>query len=206
MTFSQMEARIAAQYAVDTETEPAEPRWLKFRHVLFDVDGLVHRVTSARELGAQVHDEVMLEIHPWTGCGIPLHALAEEAKDDPTHVGFRDESTALTCMACASGLPGMGDVYRQVQKQLLFGAAYGASPATIMQSVGRMSGKSNFLRQLTKYQQFAKQLVAPYAKQDTKNALELGNAIHQALQRPLFPRKRRFSSRFMRQLARAVLP
>lgn len=194
MSFSELEARIAAQVTVDTETQPSDPKWLAYKHVHFDVDGLVHRVVSMHGWGAAVHDELMIEIQPWTGCNIPLHALAVEGKDDPECAGFRRETTALTCVTCASGLVAAGDVQRQVNKQLLFGAAYGLkSVSQTVLSTSRQAGKTHMLRQFAKYQQFTDAMVLGYAAHDAANVLA---------QRAY----RRFSMHFRHVLAQMVLP
>lgn len=193
MSFSQLEARIAAQYVVDTETQPKAPTWTAYKHVRFDMDGLVHRVTRMPGVGARVHDEAVLEEHPFTGCGIPLFALAEECKDDPERVGFCAETESLTCMTCASGLSADGDVLRQTYKQLLFGAAYGVSGRKIMSSVGRMSGKSYSLKAMAQTM-FRHQ-----------RAMLQGHAAHVLLIDDA-ARRHRFSADFRRRLARAVLP
>lgn len=202
--YTSLEMQIAAKYAeqisVDTETQPKEPKWYGYRRVLFDMDGLVHRVTMSRELTSQVHDEMMIELQPLTGCGIPLDALGKEAGDDPERVGFRGEDTALTCMLCASGRLGAGDIHRQAQKQLLFGAAYGLKgvSASVLTRTGRMSGKSNFMRQLASYQKFTNAMVLGYAAHDTARVL--------GLTQTMFPRKRRYDASFMHRFARLVLP
>lgn len=125
MNFSQLEAKIAEQY---TEMfGPRQPSWTDFRRVRYDMDGLVHRVTVVREFGMAVHDEVDIELQPWTGCGIPLVALVKEAGMRPEQAGFTDEATPLTCFICASDRMGAGDRRRIDMKNLGFMHGYGKS-------------------------------------------------------------------------------
>lgn len=198
--YSSLEMQIAAKYAeqvsVDTETQPKEPKWHAYRRVLFDMDGLVHRVTMSRELTTQVHDEMMIELQPLTGCGIPLDALGKEAGDDPERVGFRREDTPLTCVTCASDRVGAGDIHRQTQKQLLFSMAYGLK-GSAQAVLGRMSGKSNYAR-LMQSMQHTQAMVRGYAAHDAARVLGYDKA--------LFPRKRRYDASFMHRFARMVLP
>ena len=78
----------------------------------------------------------------------------------------------------------------------------------MLQSAGRLSGKSYSLKgiaqQVAKYTQHVHKYVVQhgYAQADAQNAIVLGNAIHRAHERALKPR---YSSRFMHQLATAVL-
>jgi hypothetical protein len=202
MNLSYKDAEVLG-FSVDTETEPKTPAWAKYTRILFDMDGLVHRVTISRELIHQVHDEMMHELEPWTGCGIPLAALGKEAGDVPERVGFRSEGEPLTCVSCASGRQGFGDIHRQVRKALMFSSMYGGKSYNMKQVVGRMSGKASNLRQMVKYQQFTNQIVRNYAKADAENTMALGNALHSAYERM---HRRRFSCNFIHQLATAVLP
>lgn len=95
--------------------------WIAFPYV--QVDSTVHRVVGIRALGAMVHDEVTVELHPWTGCGTALSAPGPDI--DPFTCGFRRTDVPLTCVICASGVFAAGDRARVVRKEALFGVAYG---------------------------------------------------------------------------------
>lgn len=179
-------------FAVDTETTPTLPAWHAFKRVRFDMDGLVHRVTAVRAFHEIVHGEETFGLAPYTGCGVPLHALAKEGHSDPESAGFCDESVSLTCMTCASGRAGDGDTQKQTNKALMFSALYGKSSPNVMAAVRRQAGKSQLAKSFAEYQKLT-------------NAYVLGYAAHDAVAALAMQRKPRFRASFIRRLARLVL-
>lgn len=103
---------------LEPDTPVPVPPWSRWRQIQ-DRDGIWHRqIFVLVQIVPIVHDEMAIQDQAYTGCGLPL--------TDEDLGRNRDDSAALTCVICASGVMGDGDRLRIEQKHRLFGTLYGS--------------------------------------------------------------------------------